>query len=178
MKYLFILPLIVFLGMSGFLARGLFLDPSKLPSPLIDKPAPHIQLPQLHTPDSQFNSADMIGQVWMLNVWASWCTACRVEHPFFIALSENRLLPIVGLNYKDKPEEAKTWLNQLGNPYAFIAADTDGGVGIDWGVYGVPETFIIGRKGRIRYKHVGPVDQQSMDETILPLIKTLKAESN
>ena len=176
MKRQFILPLIVFLGLSGFLARGLFLDPSKLPSPLIDKSAPQFQLPQLHTPDIQFNSADMIGQVWMLNVWASWCTACRVEHPYFNALSQSRLLPIVGLNYKDTSLEAKTWLNQLGNPYTFIATDSEGRVGIDWGVYGVPETFLIGRKGNIRYKHVGPVDQQAMDETILPLITALQAE--
>jgi len=113
----------------------------------------------------------------MLNVWASWCTPCRVEHPFFLELSESKLLPIVGLNYKDKSDEAKAWLTQLGNPYSIIAKDTEGRVGIEWGVYGVPETFIIGRDGTIRYKHIGPVDRESFDKTIIPLIQRLTTEA-
>lgn len=174
MKLRHIAPLLAFFVVVWFLGRGLSLDPSKLPSPFIDKPAPEFTLPQLQAPDVQFNSADMIGQVWLLNIWASWCTACRVEHPLFIELSTRNLLPIVGLNYKDKSDEAIAWLGQLGNPYSIIAADVDGKVGIDWGVYGVPETFVIDRKGIVRYKHIGPVDRQSLDVTILPLIQKLQ----
>ncbi len=174
MKILLSVPLIVFFVIAGFLARGLFLDPTELPSPFIGKPAPEFRLPQLQSPNVQFNSADMIGQVWLLNIWASWCAACRVEHPLFNELSTSNLLPIVGLNYKDKPDEALEWLEQLGNPYSIIATDTDGRVGIEWGVYGVPETFVIDRKGIVRYKHIGPVDRQSLDVNILPLILKLQ----
>lgn len=173
MKLRLFLPLAVFMIMAGFLVRGLSLDPSRIPSPLIGKEAPEFRLTQLDAGGAEFNSADMVGQVWILNIWASWCVACRDEHPLFLSLSEQGLLPIVGLNYKDKVEDASLWLDQFGNPYSVIAHDGDGRVGIDWGVYGVPETFVIDRAGKIRYKHIGPVDQKALVETILPMINSL-----
>lgn len=165
--------------LAGFLARGLMLDPSEVPSPFIDKAAPGIQVSQLDRSGSgisaAFNSADMLGQVWILNIWASWCTACTVEHPLFVQLAEKQLLPIVGLNYKDKPVDADKWLTRFGNPYSIVAADQNGKVGLDWGVYGVPETFVIDKGGVVRYKHIGPVDQKALDDTIMPLINSLIA---
>lgn len=165
--------------LAGFLARGLMLDPSEVPSPLVGKAAPQFKVAQLDQTGSgttpTFNSQDMLGQVWILNIWASWCVACISEHPLFVQLSERNLLPIVGLNYKDRPVDAGTWLNQYGNPYSIIADDQNGKVGLDWGVYGVPETFVIDKSGLIRYKHIGPVDQKALDNTILPLIHRLQA---
>lgn len=175
MKWQFFVPLALFMAMAGFLFRGLVLDPSHIPSPLIDQPAPEFKLEQLAGNGAVFNSLDMQGQVWMLNIWASWCTACLDEHPLFVALADRQLLPIVGLNYKDKADDAEGWLARFGNPYSVIAADTLGKVGIDWGVYGVPETFVIDKSGTIRYKHIGPVDQQTLDDVILPMITELQA---
>jgi len=177
MKWYHFGPLALFMVIGGFLFRGLVLDPSHIPSVLIDKPAPQFKLAQLENNNVMFNSADMQGQVWMLNLWASWCVACMQEHPLFLDLAQQRVLPIVGLNYKDKSEDAKTWLTQHGNPYSIIAADSLGKVGIDWGVYGVPETFVIDKAGVVRYKHVGPVDKQALETVILPLISKLQGES-
>lgn len=176
MKWQFYVPLALFAVLTGFLARGLVLDPSEIPSPLIDKPAPEFTTNQLLDDRVMFNSADMAGQVWLLNIWASWCTSCIQEHPLFVELGQQNLLPIVGLNYKDKAHEAKAWLQQHGNPYTIVAADLPGKIGIDWGVYGVPETFLIDSKGIIRYKHIGPVDEQALRDTLMPLIKELLDE--
>lgn len=166
------LPLGVFAALVVLLWRGLSLDPRELPSTLIDKPAPTFDLSRLHEPDRRIGPGDMAGKVWLLNVWASWCVACRQEHPVITSLSGE--VEIVGLNYKDKRADALAWLNRFGDPYVFSAFDDAGDVGIDYGVYGVPETFVIDQKGRIRYKHVGPVSETDARETILPVVKTLR----
>ena len=171
----FALPLIVFVLMVGLLGYGLRLDPKKVPSPLIDKPAPEFSLSMLATPSRQLSTKDMLGQVWVLNVWASWCVSCRAEHAVITALANKNLVTVVGLNYKDEPADAARWLEQFGNPYATSVMDQDGRVGIDWGVYGVPETFVIGADGLIKYKHIGPVTHESLEQTILPILKELKS---
>ncbi len=173
----FLLPLIGFMVLAGFLAVGLNLDPKKIPSPLIDKPAPAFAVPTLFETAGSISKDSLHGKVWLLNVWASWCLACRTEHPLINDLSEQDLLTIVGLNYKDERNDAKQWLNEFGNPYQIIAYDFEGNVGIDYGVYGVPESFLIDKKGHIRFKQIGPFTQQVIDEQLLPLIKTLQAES-
>ncbi len=173
------IPLIIFVVMAIFLGIGLTLDPREVPSPLINKPSPAFSLPQLHTPDKTLSRADFNGKVVLFNVWASWCAACRQEHGFLLELSRQNIVPIYGLNYKDQREDAKQWLIQYGgNPYVASAHDLDGRVGIDWGVYGVPETFVIDKKGTIRYKQIGPVNYQNWTQTILPLIKQLQAEAS
>lgn len=172
----FILPLVVFLVLAAFLFKGLSLDPREVPSPLIDKPAPAFVLPQLHDPKKQFSPADMKGKVWMLNVWASWCVSCRDEHPLLVSLSEQKIVPIYGLDYKDKREDAEKWLQRGGDPYTLSVSDADGRIGIDYGVYGVPETYVIDKKGIIRYKQIGPVTMQSLSDTILPLVAKLEKE--
>ena len=171
----FALPLVVFVLMVGLLGYGLRLDPKKVPSPLIDKPAPEFTLSMLETPSRQLSTKDMSGQVWVLNVWASWCVSCRAEHEVITALANRKLVTVVGLNYKDEPADATRWLEQFGNPYATSVIDRDGRVGIDWGVYGVPETFVIGADGMIKYKHIGPVTHESLEQTILPMLKELKS---
>jgi len=172
----YIIPLILFMVMAGFLAMGLNLNPRDIPSPLINKPAPGFSLPILATPDKVLRNTDLAGQVWLLNVWASWCGSCRVEHPVFNQLAQKNLVAIVGLNYKDEASAAKQWLAQLGNPYNASIMDQEGRTGLDYGVYGVPETFVIDKKGIIRYKHTGPVSVQDVQEILLPLINKLKAE--
>lgn len=172
-----LLPLALFLALAGFLAKGLTLNPTELPSPLIDKPAPQFVVDRLPATDAQFNSAEMAGQVWVMNVWASWCGPCVQEHPFLIELAEQRPVPVVGLNYKDLPSDSLPWLARLGNPFADVLDDRQGDVGLDFGVYGVPETFIIDKAGKVRYKHVGPVDGQALQETLLPVIDQLMAEA-
>ena len=169
----FALPLVVFVLMVGLLWHGLSLDPKKVPSPLIDKPAPAFSLSMLETPSKQLSTADMAGQVWVLNVWASWCVSCRAEHEVITALANRNLVTVVGLNYKDEPGDATRWLQQFGNPYAVSVIDRDGRVGIDWGVYGVPETFVIGADGKITYKLIGPVTHESLQQKILPKLKEL-----
>jgi len=169
-----IIPLVIFLVLSVFFAIGLTLDPKELPSALIDKPAPEFNLPQLASPEKTFSPADMQGKVWMFNVWASWCASCRQEHPLFMQLSRTGEVNMVGLNYKDKRPDAQKWLAQLGDPYVLSAADVRGDVGIDFGVYGVPETFIIDKQGVVRHRHVGPVSRQSWEEELKPLIKRLE----
>lgn len=173
MNKLFI-PLSVFIVIVAFLFVGLWLNPREIPSPLIDKPAPSFSLAQLNQPGKSFGVADMKGQVWLLNVWASWCVACRTEHPLLVELAKEKIAPIVGLNYKDKPEEAKAWLAQLGDPYSVSVMDRDGRVGIDFGVYGVPETFVIDKTGTIRFKQIGPVTAEALEKKILPMIRRLQ----
>jgi len=169
----FLAPLLIFVVVGVFLAVGLKLDPREVPSPLIDKPAPQFVLPRLLQMDAVVGTADLRGEVWLLNVWASWCAACRVEHPLLNDLAAKRLIRIVGLNYKYAPADARTWLREFGNPYDMIAVDRQGEAGIDWGVYGVPETFVIDRSGVIRYKHIGPLDAKVLNETIVPLVRQL-----
>ncbi len=174
MKARYLIPLGVFLVMVVFLGIGLTLDPREVPSPFIGKPAPAFTLDQLHDTSATISPDDMKGKVWLLNVWASWCVSCRAEHKVINRLANMKLVDVVGLNYKDQPEDARRWLKRLGNPYLASAMDIEGKAGIDWGVYGVPETFVIDQQGVVRYKHIGPVTDQSLDETILPLIHKLK----
>jgi cytochrome c biogenesis protein CcmG, thiol:disulfide interchange protein DsbE len=171
----YLLPLIVFAVMLGFLAVGLTLNPREVPSPLIDKPAPAFKLARLDAPDQQVSLQDLQGKVWLLNVWASWCVACRVEHPLLVELAGSGAVPIYGLNYKDKRGDALAWLAKHGNPYVASLSDIEGLVGIDYGVYGVPETFVIDKSGTIRLKHIGPVTPEALRDTILPLVKKLNA---
>jgi cytochrome c biogenesis protein CcmG/thiol:disulfide interchange protein DsbE len=173
-KMRFLLPLAIFLIMAAFLVRGLFLNPREVPSPLIDKPAPSFSLIQLHEPEKTLGREDLKGQVWLFNVWASWCVSCREEHPLLVELSRQGLVPIYGLNYKDKREDALGWLAQFGNPYTASVVDKDGRVGIDYGVYGVPETFVVDKNGVIRYKQIGPVTRDALDNRIIPLVKKLQ----
>jgi cytochrome c biogenesis protein CcmG/thiol:disulfide interchange protein DsbE len=169
----FLWPLAIFLLLVGFLAVGLKLDPREVPSPLIDKPAPAFDLPVLQQPGRRFSPADMRGKVWLLNVWASWCVSCREEHPVLVEFSKRNLLPVLGLNYKDREADANAWLKQFGNPYALSAVDADGRIGIDYGVYGVPETYLIDGAGVIRYKQIGPLTQATIEQTLLPMAKAL-----
>lgn len=169
------LPLIIFVVMLVFLALGLTLNPREVPSPLINKPAPLFSLPTLASPGVLVGTQDLRGQVWMLNVWASWCVACRVEHPVLVEFAKTGAVPIYGLNYKDKRPDAIAWLANFGNPYRQSLSDTDGLVGIDFGVYGVPETFVVDKTGVIRLKHIGPVTPEALRDTILPLIRKLGA---
>jgi len=174
MKMRWLLPLGIFVVLLVFLAMGLTRDPREVPSPLIGKAAPAFELAQLHAPDKKLGTADMRGKVWLLNVWASWCESCRTEHPLLLQLAKANIVPIVGLDYKDKPEEGKAWLASEGDPYTTSIMDIDGRVGIDWGVYGVPETFVIDKQGVIRHKHIGPVTAEALEKTILPLVRTLQ----
>ena len=169
----FVLPLVGFVLIAGLLGYGLRLDPKLVPSPLIDKKAPSFSLAMLEQPTRKLSTADLVGQVWILNVWASWCVSCRAEHAVITALAKRNLVAVVGLNYKDDPADAERWLQQFGNPYATSVIDRDGRVGIDWGVYGVPETFVIGADGLIRYKHIGPVTHESLEQKIMPVLKEL-----
>ena len=169
----FAIPLVLFILLVAFLAVGLRHDPHEVPSPLINKPAPAFQLAQLKDPSKSFSAQDMRGKVWLLNVWASWCITCRDEHPLLIRYARSGALPIYGLNYKDKREDALAWLGELGDPYVLSVSDTDGRVGIDYGVYGAPETYLIDRDGIIRFKQVGPVTPDVWQNTILPLAQQL-----
>lgn len=172
----FILPFVVFLIMAAFMYVGLGLNPHEVPSPLVGKAAPAFTLPQLHEPSKQFSPQDMKGKVWLFNVWASWCTACENEHPVFMELSRQNLVPIYGMDYKDKREDGEAWLRKHGNPYALVVSDAEGRVGIDYGVYGVPETYVIDKQGVIQYKQIGAVTPKILDEKILPLVKELQAK--
>jgi cytochrome c biogenesis protein CcmG/thiol:disulfide interchange protein DsbE len=169
----FLLPFAIFAVLVGFLAVGLRLDPREVPSPLINKPAPAFDLPQLAQPGQRMADKDLRGKVWLLNVWASWCVACREEHELLVELSKTGAVPIYGLNYKDQRADALDWLRLHGDPYAVSVSDADGRVGIDFGVYGVPETFVIDKAGVIRYKQIGPITPQVLQDTILPLVRKL-----
>jgi len=191
----FFIPLGIFLVLVAFLAIGLNRNPQEIPSPLLGKPAPLFSLSTLDAGGVKFGPKDMKGKVWMLNVWATWCVACRDEHPLLVALSKANQLPIVGLNYKEvqaqdapagrqlTPEEklriarerSAVWLQRLGDPYAVSVFDLDGRVGIDYGVYGVPETYIIDKEGVIRFKKVGAVTLETLQSQILPLLQKLNA---
>ena len=171
----FLVPLAVFVALVAFFAIGLTRDPREVPSPLIDKPAPAFTLTQLHDEKVAFTPEDMKGKVWLLNVWASWCVSCRVEHPLLVEMAKQRVVPIVGLNYKDKRDDGVQWLAKFGNPYALSAYDVDGRVGIDFGVYGVPATFVIDKQGVVRYKQIGPITPEALEKKILPLIRKLNA---
>ncbi|MER2515996.1 DsbE family thiol:disulfide interchange protein [Candidatus Accumulibacter phosphatis] len=189
----FLWPLIGFIVLVVLLGVGLTLNPRDVPSPLVGKPAPAFSLPRLQAPEEQFSPRDMLGKVWLLNVWASWCVSCRQEHPLLVELAKRHSAPLVGLNYKevrgdgaidmDKVpadqeegmaiERANAWLRQHGDPYTLSALDIDGRVGIDYGVYGVPETYVIDKAGIIRMKHTGPITPESLSSKILPLIAEL-----
>jgi cytochrome c biogenesis protein CcmG/thiol:disulfide interchange protein DsbE len=172
-RLLFLLPVVLFVAVGIGLALGLTRDPSVLPSVLIDKEVPSFELPSLEGVGRPgFSSEDLEGQVSLVNVFASWCVPCRVEHPIFVRLAEQGV-PIYGINYKDQPAKARAWLDELGNPFTAIGADTDGRVAIDWGVYGVPETFVVDREGRIRHRHVGPLQARDLERTILPMVAEL-----
>jgi cytochrome c biogenesis protein CcmG/thiol:disulfide interchange protein DsbE len=170
----FILPLVIFLVLSAFLYKGLHLDPREVPSPLIDKPAPAFNLPQLHNPDKNFSPEEMKGKVWLLNAWSSWCVSCKEEHPVLMDLAQQNIVPIYGLDYKDKREDALMQLSRGGDPYVLSVMDREGRTGIDYGVYGVPETYVIDKQGIIRYKQIGLVTPQNLRDTILPLVAELQ----
>ena len=174
MRYL--IPLFAFMILAAFLLVGLTLNPRQVPSPLIDKPAPVFQLNHLHEPEKVMASQDNLGKVWMLNVWASWCVACRDEHPLLVQLANSGIVPIYGLNYKDERTTAMQWLKRYGDPYTISIVDQDGKVGIDYGVYGVPETYVIDKKGIIRHKQIGPVTVDALEKTIIPLILELQKQ--
>ena len=171
----FLVPIAIFAGIGVLLYLGLFRDPSLVPSPLIGKPVPEFALGPVQGRTLGLSSEDLREEVTLVNVFASWCVACRDEHPLFLVLEREGVVPIHGLNYKDAPPDAAAWLDALGDPYTRIGADLDGRVGLDWGVYGVPETFVVDGNGRIAYKHIGPVTPRVLDEIILPLVRGLRA---
>lgn len=172
----FILPFVIFLILSVFLYKGLGRDTREVPSPLVGKPAPAFVLPLLHEPGKVFSPKEMQGRVWLLNVWASWCGACKDEHPVLMALSQQNIVPIVGLDYKDKAVDGEATLKKAGDPYSLVIADADGKVGFDYGVYGVPETYVIDKNGIIAYKLIGALTPQNLRETILPMVRELEAK--
>ena len=169
----YFLPLAIFFGLVWFLWKGLSLNPREIPSALINQPAPDFVLPQLHDAGKKLGAADMKGKVWLLNVWGSWCVSCRYEHPVLNALAKQSLAPIVGLNWKDRPEDARAWLVKFGDPYQVSVSDQEGRVAIDFGVYGAPETFVIDKAGMIRYKHTGPISEETLRDIFVPLIRDL-----
>jgi len=177
-RRIFLLPLLVFGIISVAFAIGLTLNPRDIPSVLIGKPVPEFTLPPVQGRTLGLSTPDLKGEVSMVNVFASWCTACKEEHPILMDLARRGVAPIHGLNYKDKPNDAQTWLDSLGDPYTRTGADISGRVAIDWGVYGVPETFIIDAKGRIAYKHIGAINEKALNDKILPLIRKLKLPAN
>lgn len=170
----YFVPVFVFLFLVAVLAYGLTLNPRAIPSPLVGKPAPQFSLTKLDNAAQTIQNEDFLGRVWVLNVWASWCVACLDEHANVSALAAANVAPVVGLNYKDKSDEAQQWLAKWGDPYTLSLYDEDGGVGFDWGVYGVPETFIIDAQGIIRYKHIGPLARSDVTDIVLPHIRALK----
>jgi len=178
----FLIPLALFMVLAVFLALGLNRNPSEVPSPLVGKPAPMFTLPRLDadpqapagTANASFSPKDMAGKVWLLNVWASWCVSCRVEHPVLVDFAKLNIAPLIGLDYKDQRADAKGWLAKFGDPYTLSVVDADGRVGIDYGVYGVPETYVIDKAGLIRFKQIGPVTNEILQTKILPLIKELQ----
>jgi len=169
----YLIPLVIFVVLAVFLAIGLTRDPHELKSVLINKPAPTFRVPQLKASDKTISNEDMRGKVWLLNVWASWCVACREEHPYLIEYAKSGVVPIYGLNYKDRREDALATLDELGDPYTASAVDLDGRVGIDFGVYGAPETYVIDQGGTIRFKYVGPMMPDVWKEKILPVVQEL-----
>jgi cytochrome c biogenesis protein CcmG/thiol:disulfide interchange protein DsbE len=170
----FLLPLGIFVVLVALLAVGLNLNPREVPSPLVGKPAPDFTVPQLNAADKTFSPKEMLGKVWLFNVWASWCVSCREEHPVIVEYAKAGKLPVVvGLNYKDKREDGLRWISRFGDPYLLSAFDADGRVGIDYGVYGVPETYLIDKAGVIRFKQIGPITPEVLEKKILPLVQEL-----
>jgi cytochrome c biogenesis protein CcmG, thiol:disulfide interchange protein DsbE len=180
MRRWFLIPLGLFVVLAVFLAAGLRRDPSEVPSPLVGRAAPDFRLAQLvagptaPAEPARFGPKDMAGKVWLFNVWASWCVSCRQEHPVLLAFARSGLAPLVGLDYKDQRADALAWLEQHGNPYTLSVVDADGRVGIDYGVYGVPETYLIDKAGTIRFKQIGPLTAEVMQARVVPLIKELQ----
>jgi cytochrome c biogenesis protein CcmG/thiol:disulfide interchange protein DsbE len=172
----YLIPLGLFVVLVVFLAIGLGRDPHEVPSPLINKAAPEFRLPQLKEQSKMFSPADMRGKVWVMNVWASWCVSCREEHPLLLEYAKSGAVPIYGFNYKDVREDALGWLDELGDPYVLSAADVDGRVAIDFGVYGAPESFVIDQNGMIRYKQIGAITPDVWTKTILPLVQELNRQ--
>jgi len=170
---LFVLPVVLLLGIAVLFAVGLRHDPSVVPSVLIDKPVPDFDLPPLRDGKPGLATADLKSKVALVNVFASWCIPCRIEHPLFMRLAEEGEVPIFGINYKDAPADAQRWLAELGDPYTRIGADRAGRAGIEWGVYGVPETFVVDGTGTIRFKQIGPLTAEVLEKTILPLVREL-----
>ena len=176
MKRVWMIALLVpFLALLGFLVFGLHHDPHMIPSPLIGKPAPAFEAERLDSPGQTFSPAQLKGKVWLLNVWASWCTSCREEHPLLLAYAHDQHVPLIGLDYKDSPVDARHWLAEAGDPYDMVALDPDGHIGINYGVYGVPETYLIDRNGTIVYKQIGPLTVDVLEKTLLPLIRKLSS---
>jgi cytochrome c biogenesis protein CcmG/thiol:disulfide interchange protein DsbE len=170
----FLLPLGIFVVLVALLAVGLNLNPREVPSPLVGKPAPDFTVPQLNAADKTFSPKEMLGKVWLFNVWASWCVSCREEHPVIVEYAKAGKLPVVvGLNYKDKREDGLRWISRFGDPYLLSAFDADGRIGIDYGVYGVPETYLIDKAGVIRFKQIGPITPEVLEKKILPLVQEL-----
>jgi cytochrome c biogenesis protein CcmG/thiol:disulfide interchange protein DsbE len=176
-KARFLVPLGIFAVLLVLLGAGLKLNPREVPSPLIGKPAPAFELPVLDRPEARFHQRDMLGKVWLLNVWASWCVSCREEHPVLLELAKRGGVPLIGLNHKDERAEGLRWLGQFGDPYQLSIYDRDGRVGIDFGVYGVPETFVIDKRGVIRYKRIGVLTPEIVRDKILPLVRELEARA-
>jgi cytochrome c biogenesis protein CcmG/thiol:disulfide interchange protein DsbE len=170
----YLVPLGIFLVLVAFLYRGLGLDPKLVPSPLVGKPMPAFTLTRLQDPNATISDTDIKGKVALLNIWATWCVSCRAEHAALLELARTGKVDIYGLNYKDERAAAQQWLRQLGNPYVANAYDDTGRVGINWGVYGAPETFVIDSQGIIRHKHVGPLTTEVINEEILPLVAKLQ----
>jgi cytochrome c biogenesis protein CcmG, thiol:disulfide interchange protein DsbE len=170
-----VIPLVLFLALAIFLAVGLKLDPREVPSPLIDKPAPAFTATTVADLARTLARDDLLGKVWILNVWASWCGACREEHPVLVKFARGRQLTLIGLNYKDERRAGADWLERFGNPYTDSLFDPDGRIGLDYGVYGVPETFIIDRQGIVRYKHIGPLTPEVLRDRVEPLLRQLAA---
>ena len=169
----FVIPLVLFVALAAFLAVGLTRDPREVPSPFIGRAAPAFKLERLHDANAVFTPEEMRGKVWLLNVWASWCVSCKVEHPLLVELAKSNAVPIVGLDYKDTRDEGLRWLQRMGDPYALSAFDVDGKVGIDYGVYGVPETFVIDKQGVIRFKQIGALTPEVLRDKVLPLLRKL-----
>ena len=170
-----VVPLAVFAILGAFLYVGLHRDPSEVPSPLIGKPAPEFTLPSLQDTSFQIASKEMAGKTWILNVWGTWCGGCREEHETLVAISRQNVVPIIGLNWRDDNDAAQEWLRQLGNPYAAVATDHDGRTAIDWGVYGAPETFLIGPDGKVIFKHIAPMTLDVWATEFLPRIQAAQA---
>ena len=169
----YLIPLGIFLVLVVFLGIGLGLNPREVPSPLVGKPAPAFRLAELHGNGKVRGKEDMLGQVWLLNVWASWCVSCRDEHPVLTRFAETKRVRIVGFNWKDERTDALRWLDQFGNPYWLVIADLEGKTAIDWGIYGAPETFLVDANGTIRWKHVGPLTDALIAGELLPALEAI-----
>lgn len=173
-RFAFYVPIVIFAGVVIYMAVGLTLDPQKLPSMLIDKPVPEFDLPPIEGYERGFSSEDLLGQVSLINIWGSWCVSCIYEHPLLMEIARNELVPLYGLDWKDPPGAGTKWLQEEGDPYTLIGDDADGRVAIDFGVTGAPETFIVDKEGRIRYKYIGPITVEDWEEVIYPLIEELR----